>query len=67
MAIIDAHAHLSIRRGAKEQLLASMDACGINESFVVAGGIVTPLELSRCLNDNVVINKTCDIDNLPKS
>ncbi len=44
--IIDAHAHLSLRPGAREQLLAAMDLAKIEKVVVVGGGLVTPKELS---------------------
>ncbi len=51
MACIDAHAHLALRPGAAGQLIASMDRLGIDQTFVVGGGLMSPRELSHRLND----------------
>lgn len=51
MACIDAHAHLALRPGATDSLLRSMERHGIDRTFVVGGGLVTPGELSRRLRD----------------
>jgi len=45
--LIDAHAHLHLRSGAVEQLLACMDAHRIERTIVVAGGTISPELLSQ--------------------
>lgn len=45
--LIDAHAHLHLKPGATEELLATMDAHGIERTVVVAGGTVSPETLAE--------------------
>ncbi|CAM3787077.1 amidohydrolase family protein [Nocardiopsis rhodophaea] len=59
--IFDAHAHLAGAPEALPRMLASMDASGIERAVVVAGGALTPIELSRQMNEG---GGTCsDADN----
>lgn len=63
MACIDAHAHLALRPGATEKLIQSMDRHGIDRTFVVGGGLVSPGELSRRLHDEAAEPLRVSFDN----
>lgn len=47
MGLIDFHAHLAPTEEAKARLLATMAANGIQAAALVAGGLVSPVDLSR--------------------
>lgn len=73
MSIIDAHAHLTLRRDGSPDgsgaLLATMDACGIERAVVVAGGTIAPAILSAQIEngggsdidvDNAAVLRACE-------
>lgn len=56
MGLIDFHAHLHASISARTALLSRMDSVGITHSVVVAGGVISPLDLSRQILDVQELN-----------
>jgi len=64
--VFDAHAHLAPGQGALRRLLDTMDANGIDRAVVVAGGAITPHELSRQIVEGGHVEGDADNDAVEK-